>query len=361
MGRTKKQSDSSSKVNILDDTKEDMSSLENDFSQNPERQTAIPDLDLGIDQLDGVGAVTAKKLTDFGVTSLLDVCIRGGREVSEITGVTKSKADSWVFNAQKILEDNDLIRKSDMSVVDLMEYQANYPTLETKCTAVDELLGGGMKPECTYEVYGEYGSGKTQFCNTLTSQAIKEGENVVWIDCEDTFRPTRILEIMKAREYVESKEDMERALNQITYFYTPNTEQLMGTINALSKTMDEKRPRLVVIDGAIGQFREEYLGRGTLADRQNQIARLMTHLKNISYYYKTTVLYTNQVQTDPSVMFGDPVKPIGGNVVGHAATYRLYFKKSGKKRIARMVDSPEHPQADAEFLLTAKGIEDKVD
>ena len=60
-------------------------------------------------------------------------------------------------------------------------------------------------------------------------------------------------------------------------------------------------------------------------------------------------------------MFGDPVKPIGGNVVGHAATYRLYFKKSGKKRIARMVDSPEHPQADAEFLLTAKGIEDKVD
>jgi DNA repair protein RadA len=351
MGRTKKQSDSSSKVNILDDTKEDMSVI----------STTIPELDLGISQLDGVGAVTAKKLTDFGVSSLLDVCIRGGREVSEITGVTKSKADSWVFNAQKILEDNNMIRKSDMSVVDLMEYQANYPTLETKCTAVDELLGGGLKPECTYEVYGEYGSGKTQFCNTLTSQAIHEGENVVWVDCEDTFRPTRILEIMKAHEYVETKEEMEGALNQITYFYTPNTEQLMGTINALSKTMDKKRPRLVVIDGAIGQFREEYLGRGTLADRQNQIARLMTHLKNISYYYKTTVLYTNQVQTDPSVMFGDPVKPIGGNVVGHAATYRLYFKKSGKKRIARMVDSPEHPQADAEFLLTAKGIEDKVD
>ena len=154
---------------------------------------------------------------------------------------------------------------------------------------------------------------------------------------------------------------MEDALNRITYFYTPQTEALMGTINALSKTMDKKRPRLVIIDGAIGQFREEYLGRGTLADRQNQIARLMTHLKNISYYYKTTVVYTNQVQTDPSIMFGDPVKPIGGNVVGHAATYRIYFKKSGKKRIARMVDSPEHPQADAEFTLTIKGIENKVD
>ena len=341
MVRTKKQSE---KTNIVDDSTDSMSETQ---------------LELGISQLDGVGAVTEKKLVDFGVSSLFDICVRGGREISEITGVAKSKADQWVFNAQKILEANDLVRKTDLSVVDLMEYQGNYPTLKTQCLAVDELFGGGVKPECTYEVYGEFGSGKTQFCFTLVSQAISEGENVVWIDCEDTFRPTRILEIMKAREFVETKEEMNNALDRITYFYTPQTEALMGTINALSKTMDEKRPRLVVIDGAIGQFREEYLGRGTLADRQNQIARLMTHLKNISYYYKTTVVYTNQVQTDPSIMFGDPVKPIGGNVVGHAATYRVYFKKSGKKRIARMVDSPEHPQADAEFQLTIKGIEDK--
>ena len=84
----------------------------------------------------------------------------------------------------------------------------------------------------------------------------------------------------------------------------------------------------------------------------------MTHIKNISYYFRCTVIFTNQVQTDPSIMFGDPVKPIGGNVVGHAATYRVYFKKSGKKRIARMVDSPEHPISDAEYRLTAKGVED---
>ena len=343
MGHTKKPS---KKTNIVEGSTDSM----------PETQ-----LELGISQLDGVGAVTEKKLVDFGVSSLHDICVRGGREISEITGVAKSKADQWVFNAQKILEANDLVRKTDLSVVDLMEYQGNQPLLKTKCSAVDELFGGGVKPECTYEVYGEFGSGKTQFCFTLVSQAISEGENVVWIDCEDTFRPTRILEIMKANDFVETKEEMNDALDRITYFYTPQTEALMGTINALSKTMDEKKPRLVVIDGAIGQFREEYLGRGTLADRQNQIARLMTHLKNISYYYKTTVVYTNQVQTDPSIMFGDPVKPIGGNVVGHAATYRVYFKKSGKKRIARMVDSPEHPQADAEFMLTIKGIEDKIE
>jgi DNA repair protein RadA len=338
------------KSNIGKDISEDMSETVEELQ--------VPTLDLSVGQLDGVGGITTKKLNTFGVTSLIDICVRGGREISEITGVTKAKADGWVFNAQKILEDNDMIRKSDLDIIDLMNYQENLESIPTKCKALDDLFGGGVKPECVYEVYGEFGSGKTQFCNTLIVEAINNGDNVVWVDCEDTFRPRRIIEILKAKEYASEREDLEKALKHITYLYTPNTEQLLGTINSLSKIMQEKHPKILILDGAIGQFREEYLGRGTLADRQNQIARLMTHIKNISYYFRCTVVFTNQVQTDPSIMFGDPVKPIGGNVVGHAATYRIYFKKSGKKRIARMVDSPEHPISDAEYRLTAKGVED---
>jgi DNA repair protein RadA len=230
--------------------------------------------------------------------------------------------------------------------------------LASKCEALDKLMTGGLKPECVYEVYGEFGSGKTQFCLSLVVEAIAQDKNVVWIDCEDTFRPTRVLEILKARGHTEDDKEAEKYLENIDYLYTPNTEQLMGTINALSDIMEKKKPRLVILDGAIGQFREEYLGRGTLADRQNQIARLMTHIKNISFYFRCTVLFTNQVLSDPGMMFGDPTKPIGGNVVGHASTYRMYFKKSGRKRIARMVDSPEHPQGDAPFTLDECGISD---
>ncbi len=165
------------------------------------------------------------------------------------------------------------------------------------------------------------------------------------------------MKIIQAREYAEDEEEAKEMLKHITYFYCPNTEQMMGTVNALSELLMEKKPRLVILDGAIGQFREEYLGRGTLAARQNQLAKLMTHFKNITFYFTCVVLFTNQVQTDPSVMFGDPIKPIGGNVVGHASTYRIYFKKSGKKRIARMVDSPEDPTQDIQFSLSAKGID----
>ena len=315
------------------------------------------ELDLTVSQLEGVGAVTEKKLTAFGVTSLIDLCIRGSKEISEITGVAKAKTDQWVFQSQKILEENNMIRKTDMNTVELMEYQDALPRLKSNCKEVDNLVGGGVIPECTYEVYGAFGSGKTQYCNTLTTEAIYDEKNVVWIDCEDTFRPRRIVEILMAKGYVEDKEEAKEYLERISYFYTPNTEQLMGTVNALSKTLSDKKPRLVVLDGAVGQFREEYLGRGTLSERQNQIARLMTHLKNISFYFRCAVVFTNQVQSDPSMMFGDPIKPIGGNIVAHASGYRLYFKKSGKKRLARMVDSPEHAMADAEYILTAKGID----
>ena len=72
-----------------------------------EEMKETPDLDLSVEQLDGVGGVTEKKLSAFGVTSIIDICIRGAREISEITGVAKPKADAWVFNAHKILEDNN--------------------------------------------------------------------------------------------------------------------------------------------------------------------------------------------------------------------------------------------------------------
>ena len=341
---------------VEDDSIESDNTLEE--TQTPTETTEIEavDLELGVDQLKGVGSVTQKKLETFGVTSLIDLCIRGAQEIKEITGVAKPTCDSWVFQSQKLLEDNGIIRKSDMSTNELWEYQKAYPVISTKCDEVDNLISGGVRPEATYEVYGEFGAGKTQFCNSLTVETIHDGNNVIWIDCEDTFKPNRIAEMLKAREYAEDDEEVGKYLNQITYLYCPNTEQLMGTINGLSKILDVKKPKLVVLDGAIGQFREEYLGRGTLAERQMQIARLMSHIKNISFYFRCAVVFTNQVQSDPSMMFGDPIKPIGGNVVAHASTYRLYFKKSGKKRLARMIDSPEHAMADAEYILDAKGM-----
>jgi len=65
------------------------------------------------------------------------------------------------------------------------------------------------------------------------------------------------------------------------------------------------------------------------------------------------------VMARPDIMFGDPTTPIGGHIVGHHSTFRVYLKKSkGSKRIASLVDSPSMPDAECVFEVTTEGIID---
>src|SRR5207253_7615314 len=70
------------------------------------------------------------------------------------------------------------------------------------------------------------------------------------------------------------------------------------------------------------------------------------------------VVITNQVQAAPDTFFGDPTKAAGGNVVAHSSTYRIYLRKSGENRVAKMMDSPYHPYSDTRFTINEKGADD---
>ena len=63
---------------------------------------------------------------------------------------------------------------------------------------------------------------------------------------------------------------------------------------------------------------------------------------------------------NPAMMFGDPTTAIGGNIVGHASTYRIYLRR-GKagSRVAKLIDSPNLPDNEAQFFVTTKGLRDE--
>ncbi|MCI4368073.1 MAG: DNA repair and recombination protein RadA, partial [Thermoplasmata archaeon] len=112
-----------------------------------------------------------------------------------------------------------------------------------------------------------------------------------------------------------------------------------------------------VVDSLTSHFRSEYLGRGELAPRQQQLNRHLHELLKFGDTYNAAVVITNQVTARPDILFGDPTRPIGGNIVAHAATYRLYLRKSKPpKRIARLIDSPNLPEGEAVYSLTGEGI-----
>jgi DNA repair protein RadA len=81
-------------------------------------------------------------------------------------------------------------------------------------------------------------------------------------------------------------------------------------------------------------------------------------LVRIAETYNVAVLATNQIQSSPDAIFGDAFRATGGHVVAHTSTYRVYLKRSGKNRIARMVDSPYHREREVLFRLSEHGVAD---
>ena len=164
-----------------------------------------------------------------------------------------------------------------------------------------------------------------------------------------------------SRGYAKTIEEaQDKFFKNLHYIHATNTDRAEQAVNNLSPTLDNLKPKLIIVDGMIGLFRAEYMGRGELAERQQRLSRVMDHLKSTGYIFNCAVLMTNQIMHDPAQMFGDPVKPIGGNIVGHASTYRIYLKKSGANRIARLAKSSKDPVEDVKFMLTDKGVEDIV-
>ena len=118
--------------------------------------------------------------------------------------------------------------------------------------------------------------------------------------------------------------------------------------------------KLMIIDSLTAHFRAEYSGRGQLADRQQKLNRYMHDLMKLAETYNIAVYVTNQVMANPAQMFGDPTTAIGGNIVGHASTYRIYLRR-GKKgsRVAKLIDSPNLPDNEAVYFVTTDGLKDK--
>ena len=152
--------------------------------------------------------------------------------------------------------------------------------------------------------------------------------------------------------------DPVRTLRGITVARAYNSAHQELIVKELSPHIEKNKVKLVVVDSAVAHYRAEYLGRGTLAERQQRLNRFMHQLLRIAEVYNVAVVVTNQVQASPDFFFGDPTRATGGHVVAHTSTYRIYIRKAAKSRIARMVDSPYHAEREVVFVINEKGVDD---
>ncbi|MGB1379839.1 MAG: DNA repair and recombination protein RadA [Candidatus Thalassarchaeaceae archaeon] len=327
-------------------------------SENIEEDEITIDIDepeMTIEDLPGVGPATAEKLREAGFEELLAIAVMSPMELAEQAELGEAVSSKIIQAAKKLANIGGFISGNA-----LLDRRKTVQKLTSGTSSMDELLGGGFETQSICEVFGEFGSGKTQIghqlaVNTIlpTSQGGLNGE-VFYIDTEDTFRPERIAQMAEAVGM-----DPQDALDRIHVARAYNSAHqmlLVDEIKRMAKSIDVK---LVIVDSLTSHFRAEYVGRGMLASRQQKLNKHLKELKQLSDVQNALVLVTNQVMSNPAALWGDPTKAIGGHIVGHASTFRLYLRKSkGGRRIARLIDSPNLPEGEAVFTVTAEGLKD---
>jgi DNA repair protein RadA len=227
----------------------------------------------------------------------------------------------------------------------------------------DKLLGGrGIETKAITEAFGAYGSGKSQLGFSLAINAQMpvemggaEGKSV-YIDTEGTFRPERIRQMAEAKGM-----NPENVLKNILVARAFNSDHQILLVDKVGELIKGGEPiRLLVVDSLTAHFRAEFSGRGQLADRQQKLNKYLHNLMKIAEQFNLAVYVTNQVMANPAMMFGDPTTAIGGNIVGHASTFRLYLRRSKKNsRVAKLIDSPNLPDNECIFYVGNKGVSDE--
>jgi len=310
-----------------------------------------------VSDLPGIGPSAVEKLEAGGIFDLMGIAVLGPKELSNISGLGESAARKAIQASRKMM---------DLGFQDGLEFaekrkEISYITTGSK--EFDNLIGGrGVESKAITESFGAYGSGKTQLGLSLAvnvqlpiDQGGVEGK-AVYIDTEGTFRPERIRQIAESKGL-----NPESVLKNILVARAFNSDHQILLIDKVGELIKNGEPvKIVIVDSLTAHFRAEFSGRGQLADRQQKLNKYLHNLMKMAEQFNLAIYVTNQVMANPAMMFGDPTTAIGGNIVGHASTYRIYIRR-GKKgsRVAKLIDSPNLPDNECVFFVGDKGVYDE--
>jgi len=308
--------------------------------------------ELELYDLPGVGAATAERLKESGYDSVMSIAVASPGKLVDDAGCSEAVARKMINAAR------DSLKMGFISGIEVLEKRKKVMRVSTGSACFDELLGGGFETGSIVECFGEFGSGKTQIGHLLAvnCQKLDPGSVAIYIDTENTFRPERIKQLA-----IGAGLDPDDVLKNIKVAKAYNSDHQMLLAEKVSEIIRQEKLKVnvVIVDSLTAHFRAEFIGRGTLAERQQKINRHMHTLLKIADTNNACVYVTNQVQADPAQFFGDPTKAVGGHIVAHASTFRIYLRK-GKKgsRVAKLIDAPNMPDGECNFFVETGGLKD---
>lgn len=344
----------------------------------------IADL-MSLADIPGLGDISIEVLSRHEVYTKTDLLCSNPVEIAGWITKERDVVAKMFEYCNKTLEENNLMPKRQMTGTESYKHRLSVEKFSTGCSNIDSMLAapryteekgklvesydkGGIECGAVTEVYGRFGAGKSQLGHQLcvTVQQLKENgglsvkdrpARVLYIDTEKTWRPERLVSVAINRGLVKTQKEIDDMLNNIIRIEaTDSSHQLLIVKNAPVLIRDSNI-RLIVIDSGTALFRGEQAGQGNSSRKFVQLNEMMHRLSNIADVYNLAVVFINQVWTSMD-QYNPGDKAYGGNVVGHATTYRIELTKSnnGKKWFASVIDSPMHGKDEVEYALTEKGV-----
>jgi DNA repair protein RadA len=212
------------------------------------------------------------KLLNAGYTSPRELAIPTIFDIAKKLQVNPYEAEQYSTWALHRLEKSHVFQSSFFSANEMYLSKKEQPKLSTGCKDLDNILSGGIEQGSLTELYGSSATGKTQLCFTLSvivqqSKAIGglDGK-AIYIDTENKFSPERILEIAAARSL-----DTLTTLKNIDVVNSINStaqEKAIENISHVAQT--DGKIKLVIVDSIINHYRQEFIGRQNLSERQSR-------------------------------------------------------------------------------------------
>jgi DNA repair protein RadA len=307
-----------------------------------------------MEEIPGVGEKIAEKLRESGYGDMMALAVAFPKELANAAEIGEATASKIIEAARENLD------IGFETATKVLERREHIKKISTGSQNLNTLLGGGVETQAVTEMHGAFGSGKSQLGFQLAVNVqlpVKDGGlggGCLFIDCEATFRPERIKQMAEGAGL-----DPKKILENIHVARAYNSDHQMVLAEKAGEIIKEKNIKLVVVDSVTSLFRSDFTGRGELAPRQQKLNKHLHTLQRLADVYNIAVYITNQVMSRPDILFGDPTAPIGGHIIGHFSTYRLYSRKSkGDTRIVRMIDAPNLPEGEAIFRITPEGLKD---
>ncbi|RHZ61908.1 hypothetical protein Glove_345g50 [Diversispora epigaea] len=314
----------------------------------------------------GINSSDIKKLADNGYTTVQSVAFSPRKALLTIKGISEAKVDK--IQAEGKLNSFKMAPTMGFeTATSIQERRNDYVYITTGSNELNKLLGGGIESGSITELFGEFRTGKSQLCHTLAVTCQLSVDNggaegkCIYIDTEGTFRPERLVSIAERFGVAPAE-----VLDNVAVARAYNTDHQMNLLIQAAAMMTEARFSLIIVDSVTALYRTDYSGRGELAARQMHLAKFLRGLLRLADEFGIAVVITNQVvaTVDGNMLFpgASDKKPIGGNIIAHASTTRLYLRKGkGENRVCKIYDSPCLPEGEATFAIGNGGIEDAKD